>query len=83
MFSRSTNNASPNELINPQILKKNRTNRTYSFAGSWPAIFPAMIIPLVFPDVGAIDWQRVGSWVFTEWLDILGQRILLFRWATA
>ena len=47
MFSRSTNNASPNELINPEILMKNRPNRTYSFAWSWPAIFPAMIIPLV------------------------------------
>tara|TARA_B100001248_G_C27219075_1_gene379416 strand:- start:114 stop:260 length:147 start_codon:yes stop_codon:yes gene_type:complete len=30
-----------------------------------------MIIPLVFPNVGAIDWQRVGSWVFTEWLAVL------------
>ncbi|MEC7581708.1 MAG: hypothetical protein VXY78_05295 [Pseudomonadota bacterium] len=42
-----------------------------------------MIIPLVFPDVGAADWQRVGTWVLTEWLAVLGQRVLLFRWATA
>jgi hypothetical protein len=34
-----------------------------------------MIIPLVFPDGGAIEWQRLAARVFTEWLDVLGQPV--------
>ena len=40
-YSRSTQDAGPNELINPKKSMKNHQIFTYSFLGSGPAIFPA------------------------------------------
>ena len=47
IISCTTQDASPNEYIDPEISMKNRPNRTYSFCWSWPAIFPDSVIPLV------------------------------------
>ena len=41
IISRATQDASPNELMNPEILKKNHHRNTYSFPRSLPAITPA------------------------------------------
>ena len=41
IISRATQDASPNELMNPEIFKKNHHRNTYSFPGSLPAITPA------------------------------------------
>ena len=44
IISCTTQDASPNELTNPEICMKNRPNPIYSFLGSWPAVFPACVI---------------------------------------
>ena len=40
----TTQDASPNELTDPEIFKKNHHKYIHSFAGSWPAIFPGCVI---------------------------------------
>ena len=40
IISRATQDASPNELMNPEILMKNHNKNIHSFPGSLPAIFP-------------------------------------------
>ena len=44
IISRAKQDASPNELMNPEILMKHHQISIYSFGWFWPAIFPACVI---------------------------------------